>query len=143
MRPTTQLSAALVAATRKPELAPRTYASAPQFVGPRPSLVLLLSSAALRAREPFAALAREPTTLLAAAAARESMLFPALGALEQQTTQVRELALEQVQVLPELVLAPRVRRALRSQEQELLVQALEPDCQPAEALEPLPSSQGP
>lgn len=81
--------------------------------------------------------------MLAAAAARESILFLALGAQGQQSAQVRELALERVQVLPELVLAPRVQRALRSQEQELLVQALEPDCQPAEALEPLPSSQGP
>jgi len=138
VRPTTQLSAALVAATRKPELAPRTYASAPLFAEHCLSSVLLRSSAVLWTRESSA--------VLAAAAARESILFLALGAQGQQSAQVRELALERVQVLPKLVLAPRVQRALRSQEQELLVQrALEsPDCQPAEALVlPLPSSQGP
>ena len=79
---------------------------------------------------------------LAAAAAREPTSFPAPGAQEQRAAQVQELVLERAQVPPELVLAPQVRRALRSREHCLLVQALEPDyCQPAEAL--LPSSQGP
>lgn len=53
---------------------------------------------------------------LAAIAVRVQVLFPAPGAREQRAD--RPL----VRVLPELVLAPQVRRARHSQEQELRAQ---------------------